>query len=312
MRSRQRGFSLSRRRTVQQTVLPLALLLIAGTIAIYLILRSTSQIIPDDDSARIIQAWESGDYREVVELSDSALETQPLDPMLLLYNGVSNFYHGVTLVNHDERQSALNSALFSLKKLLHSPPPGYEDEIRYVLGKVYFHKGSFYYDNAEKYLQAVLDSGFEADDIHEYLGVIYIDFGFGERGIEYILRAIETEPRDILFYTAAREYERLGDYQRALTFYNEAQDMTDDSFLSQEISIGQGRILFKTDRLADAAQIFSDVIVANDQAAEAFFYLGEIFLEQGDLVKARANWRNAYNQDRTFTPALERLESQNL
>jgi tetratricopeptide (TPR) repeat protein len=309
MRSQNRGFYQSRRKTVQQAILPVFFVVAVLAIAMFFIIRNSNEIVPDDDNSRVAAAWESGQYAEAASLSDDMLRESPLDSMLLLYNGFSNFYQGITLVNHDERQAHLNRAMFSLRKLLYAPPSGYEEEIWYILGKTYFHKGSYFYDNAAKYFEQCLTAGYEAEDILEFLGVIYLELGDIEKGIDYLLQAIEKNPKEILFFTAAEAFEMQEDYQQALDYFVTSQNLTDDSFLIQQANIGRGRVLFVLGRLDEAKAILEQVIAENSQSAEAYFYLGEIYSAQGDQVKARANWREAYNQDRTFTPALERLQS---
>jgi tetratricopeptide (TPR) repeat protein len=309
MRSQNRGFYQSRRRTVQQALLPVFLFLILGGIALYVIIRNSNQIVPDDGTSELREAWDRQDYQQVSVLSDELLLDSPLDSTLLLYNGIAHFYYGITLVNHDERQEQLNAAMFSLRKLLYSPPPGYREQIWYILGKVYFHKGSYYYDNAVEYFLRCVEGGYQAEDLLEYLGVIYLDLGESQTGIEYILAAIEENPRDILYFTAAEEYEKQGSYELALEYYDTSRRLTSDNFLDQEAKIGRGRVLYATGDFDGSKAILEEVIADNSQAAEAYFFLGEIYAAEGDMVKARANWREAYNQDRSYTPALERLQS---
>lgn len=307
MRTKTKAFSHSRRFHIQQALFPIAVLILLGAIIIFFILRGANTIIPNNSTTNLIELWEEQKYNEIVELTANLLQTDPLNTNYLFYDGISNFYYALSLLGHNERQSRLDSALYSLRKLAYSPPIGYESRIHYILGKIYFYKGIFYYDLAEKYLMIAEQSSLKANDIEEHLGVINLETERYETGIEYLLRAIENNPRDILYYTVATAYENTEDYERSLEYYQLCIDLTADNVLSQESFIGQGRVLFFLNRLDQAKQLFEQVIDENSQAAEAYFYLGEIYALENDLVKARANWREAYNKNREFTPALERL-----
>ncbi len=308
MRSRSRGFYQSRRSNFQKAVPVILIFAFVSAVVLFIVIKSSGTMVPDGNTNAVADAWNRQDYREVVELSSAELLEKTLEPTLLLYHGIANFYYGITLVNHDERQSRFNAALHSLRKLLYEPPVAYRSELWYILGKTYFHKGSFYYDLSDKNLSLADEAGLRANDILEYLGVIHLDFQKYQEAIAYLTRAIEREPRDVLFYTVAEAYENMERLDDAFMFYSKALEMSRDSFLNQEAKIGQGRIFFFKGAHEDAEHIFSEVIDENEQAAEAYFYLGEIYFNRGDLVKARANWRESYNQDRTFTAALERLQ----
>lgn len=309
MKSQNLGFSQSRRKTVQLFLLPVILILLVLSVVVFVVVLKSRNTVPDDLNSELNEYWEAEDYLTVLTLSDTQLLSDPLDSTLLMYNGFSHFYYAITLVSHDERISHLDSALYSLRKLLLNPPKDFVDEISYILGKVYFHKGRYYYDSAKVYLQAAYEDGFQAEDLYEYLGVVNLDLGNFDSGIGFIMDAIDIEPRDILFYTAAEAYERNGDLSLAEDFYRQARKLTSDSYLSQESSIGLARVLYTESDFSSALEILQSIVEENSQAAEAFFYIGEIYNEMGDMVKARANWREAYNQDKTFGPALERLQS---
>ena len=309
MRSRTNGFSHSRRFYARRTILPIIFVLLIVSIAFFLILQGTNALIPDDTTTELATLWEEQNYQEIGELTTNFLKETPLNSNYLFYNGISNFYHALTLVNHDEQQERLDGALYSLRKLLYASPIGYTNRIQYIIGKIYFHKGPFYYDLAEKYLSLVDQSAFKAADIVEYLGVIYLDTERQQAGIEYLLRAIVDNPSDLLYYTVATAYEDLGDYKNSLEYYQFCLLLTKDKILTQKSLIGQGRVFFAMNDLEQAKQILQQVLSDNTQAAEAYFYLGEIYALEEDLVKARANWRKAYNQNKTFIPALERLNS---
>ena len=308
MQSKATGFHRSRSFHRQKKIIFSICVFSLGAIGFFLILKATNAAIPNNATSELVTLWEEQNYQKVVELTNNLLEESPLNSNYLFYNGISNFYYALSLINYDERQTRLDTALYSLRKLLHAPPIGSEDRIHYILGKIYFHKGPFYYDLSEKYLRSAEYSTLTAD-IAEYLGVIYLDTERQEEGITYLLRAITENPRDILYYTVAGAYEEMEEYASSLEYYQLSFNLTSDTLLLQESLIGQGRVLFAIENLEQAKAIFQQVIDNSPQAAEAYFYLGEIYALENDMVRARANWREAYNQNKTFTPALERLNS---
>lgn len=309
MRPKSRGFSETRRIRLQRAIIPVLLLALLASVILYVLVRNSEAVLPDTENDQIQKEWDAQNYEQVAVLTGAKLLDEPLNSRNLLYNGIANFYYALTLVNQDEREGHLNSSIHALRKLLYDPPAGFQQTIWYILGKAYFHKGPYYYDLSEKYLSMAEDSGFTADDILEYLGVIHLDYGEIDSGISYIRQAIENSPRAVLFLTIAEAYEEQGNTGEALEYYEEALNRSEDSFLRQEASLGKGRTLFRMEEFDKAQEIFEAIIDRNSQSAQAYFYLGEIFAEAGDMVKARAQWREAYNQDRTFRPALERLQS---
>lgn len=309
MHPRSRGFSQTRKIKLQRAIIPVLLLAGLASVILFFLLRNSEAVLPDTENDRIQTEWDAQNYERVAELTGAELLNSPLNSRDLLYNGIAHFYYALTLVNQDEREGHLNSSIHSLRKLLYDPPAGFQQTIWYILGKAYFHKGPYYYDLSEKYLTMAEDSGFTADDILEYLGVIHLDYGDIEAGISYIQRAIEKTPRAVLFLTIAEAHEEQGNNTEALSYYEEALRRSEDSFLRQEASLGRGRVLFRSNEFEKAQEIFEEIVERNSQSAQAYFYLGEIYFQAGDMVKARAQWREAYNQDRTFRPALERLQS---
>ena len=309
MHSRTRGFFHSRKIQTHRRVLPVIFLLLVGATGFFFILRETGAVTSNKTTITLNELWQQQEYQHIIETTNDLLIENPLSSNYLFYNGISNFYHAISLVNYDERQTHLDAALYSLRKLYYAPPIGYEKRISYMLGKIYFHKGIFYYDLAEKYLSLAEQSALKADDIVEHLGVIYLETNRPQTGITYLLKAIADNPRDVLYYTVATAYEDTGALEKALEYYQTCIGITEDQFLIQEARIGQGRVRFAMDDLVQAKQIFQQVIDNNIQLAEGYFYLGEIYAREDDMVKARANWREAYNLDKTFTPAIERLNS---
>ncbi|MGI9256581.1 MAG: tetratricopeptide repeat protein [Salinispira sp.] len=278
-------------------------------VVLFFILLISNTIVPDRTTSQLLTLWENGNYSEVADLTDTLLDSEPLNSNYLFYNGVSYFYSALSQVNTDEQLFNLDNALYSLRKLLYAPPIGYESRIHYILGKIYFYKGPFYYDLASEYLTRASQASLDANDIPEYLGVIYLETEQPEAGIKYLLKAIENDPKDILYYTIANAYEDISNYDQSLVHYQLCLDNTIDNILIQKSFIGRARILFKLENFDQAKDIFQKLIDDNTQLADAYFYLGEIYALENDLIKARANWRAAYNQDNTFTPALERLNS---
>ena len=201
----------------------------------------------------------------------------------------------------------LSAAIVSLRRaLLDSRIALAEPAAQYALGKAYYHRGYVYYDLAVRYLEGSLALGYDGTDTYEYLGLAYTELG-DPRGLEYFRHALTRRPSDLLHLKMATMLMDEGDVQGARTNLIDAIALTDDRAIAQRARYELGAVYRTLGEWPLAEEQYRAIIAADERAADAHFYLGEIYSQQGDSGRAVAQWRAARQLDPNHRRAIERL-----
>jgi len=115
-------------------------------------------------------------------------------------------------------------AVQDLRKALLLPSPPMEPEVRYVLGKSYYHRGAFFYDLAIRELEHAHDLGIRRLDLLEYLALAYEEVGNRGRAIEYFRAALEKGNEDVHRVSLADLLILEGLYDEADTMMRNTED----------------------------------------------------------------------------------------
>ncbi len=251
------------------------------------------------------------------------LANRPLDPEANLIRGVAALYESIAAGPAAREPGAapgaygggatqtdgalLSAAVASLRRaLLDARIAAAEPAAQYALGKAYFHKGYFYYDLAVRYLEGSLALGYDGADTYEYLGLAYTELG-DPRGLEYFRHALARRPSDLLHLRMAAMLADEDDPQGARDNLIQAVRLTDDPAIEQRARYELGAVYRTLDEPASAEEQYRAIIAADERAADAHFYLGEIYAKQGDPDRARAAWREAEKLEPRHRRAIERL-----
>ena len=167
-------------------------------------------------------------------------------------------------------------------------------DVMYVLGKAYYHMGFYYCDLAVKYLDAALKKGCDSKDIYEYLGLAYSKLDMSDHAVENFEKSLEVNPSDILILTLAQEYIKAGNMEKA-GYYLDKAGSGDNAVLKEKSLLLKGQRYLGLKEYDKALESFSRVLEINPGSADAYYYTGEVYEARGDLQKARAQWRKAYN-----------------
>ncbi len=289
------------------------LAIVAGIIGagVVLVLRSRVPILPIAATARpqdAIELWGTGDYEEVVRVTTEQLLEFPLDAAALALRGFSYFYLAVQMVNLDERNDLLLGAIQDLRKALLLENNELETEIRYVLGKAYFHRGPFFYDSAIEELQRARELGLEQLDLFEYLALTHRDLGRFEESIEYFQMAIALADEAIHKVSLADIFIDLSRYDNADRLLAEVVEEASDVTLLQDALLSQGLSYRRQGRHPDALFAYERILELNESSAEAHFGMGEVYLAQNETDRARFEWREAIRLDPNHIESLQRLQ----
>jgi len=141
--------------------------IVAGFLFFYIRMLSS-----DGLSDSYTQLWEKKHYSEIISMGQDAIEKNPLDKNSLVFMGYAYFYQGMNIVSMEERVTSIKNAVFMLRKALIMEDKD-DVPILYILGKAYYHLGYYYTDLAIKYLEIAKHSGYDAEDLDEYLDLAY-------------------------------------------------------------------------------------------------------------------------------------------
>ncbi|MFW5806213.1 MAG: tetratricopeptide repeat protein [Spirochaetota bacterium] len=252
--------------------------------------------------------WEEGRFEAIIERARQVLGETPLDESGLVLGGFAYFYEGVNQVAEEDKREYLKRAVVLLRKALvlrHTP---LEEQVHYVLGKAYYHRGEFYYDLSVDHMQRAVEMGYVADDTYEYLGMAFAHLGRFEESVESFEAALERNPSALLQLTIAETYMKSGRHSEAEPYLREAMTAADDRFLEEQARFMLGEVYIEEDRLEEAEEQFEHIIDSNEKSAEAHYQLGRVYDLMGDEERARFEWRETIRIDANHAGALTSLQ----
>lgn len=271
----------------------IVLVLIIGLGVFFLGLQNRTVHLPfADEGVSYSEMWEKKQYAEIISYGGTVLEKNPMDRNTLIFTGYANFYQGISILDMEERNACMEKAVVLLRQALLTG--GKENtDVMYVLGKAYYHLGYFYCDLAIKYLNEALNRHCESKDIYEYLGLAYSKLDMWSHAIENFEKSMEVNPSDVLTLTLAQEYIKAGNMDKAGYYLDKAG--ADNAVLGEKKLILQGQRHLGLREFDKAVEYFSKVLDLNPGSADAYYYIGEVYEAKGDMQKAKAHWRKAYN-----------------
>ncbi|MFW6208250.1 MAG: tetratricopeptide repeat protein [Spirochaetota bacterium] len=291
--------------------------LIAGTVYFFFIRETTNTSASEDNGSSnqaaegetlsLQELWDQREFTKVNQMCEEKLIEDPLNPQYLALNGFAYFYRGTSLYTLEDQIPQYDQAVVNLRKVLTLPSVPMQGQVHYVLGKTYYHKGRFYIDLAIEHLEKSLEFGYQGSDTNRYLGLAYSELGEHESGVEYFLKATESNPDPVLYMTIGQSYYKLKKIDKALDFLMRAVHSTEDKAIEQKSRFLLGSIYIEENELSKAEDQYKKILSLNSESADAHYYLGEIYAKMDDQVKARAEWRKVLNIDPSHYGALLKL-----
>lgn len=257
----------------------------------------------------IREHWTKTDYKKVIEESTVVLNGDPMNFDALLYRGFSYFFQGISQPDFEDKAQMLAASTVDLRRCLVLEPYRQNRDIYFILGKVYYQRGYFFQDLAKEYLLKAWQNGYKSNDLNEYLGRVCFDLGDTKAAIDYFKQAINDDPRDIVLLSLAQAYIAVDDYKTAMDYVNIIIGKSKDAVTIQKARFVRGELLTHQGKGDEAIAEYESILKENPNSADAHFYLGEVYSSKGDTVKARAQWREAYNIDPKHVGAISRLNS---
>jgi len=255
--------------------------------------------------------WKKYDYSGAYETSKRILERKPFNNTALTYHGYASFYLGVSQLDTSTAQNYLDESINSLRLALISAKKSLRPQLEYMLGKAYFYKNTistyYYADLAIKYLQKAKHDGYKAADIPEYLGLSYASLNMTMDSISSFTEALLVRESDTLLLSIAEQYYKSGQNTAAEQYLFRIVNNCKDDTLVLKSRVLLGTIYIDREKYSDAEKEFTAILEKNENSADAYYGLGVIYEKQGDLVKARSEWRKALRIQVNHPGALKKI-----
>ena len=250
-----------------------------------------------------------GRYGEVLAWSADILSDKPLDSEALLFRGIAHFYAALAAADSGDSGPELDEAIVALRRARLDENLRYRNESAYLLGKAYYHKGSYYYDSAIRYLTEALQDGTGRTDVHEYLGMAHVRTGNLDTGMKHFSAALERNPSALLYLSVGQLLRRMERPEEALQHFEAALERTEDQAGEIRARFMLGALLLENHRYTAARDQYQRILEIAPGLADAHLFLGDAHAGLGDVVQARSEWRRARSIDGQHHGANLRLRS---
>ncbi len=283
---------------------PLYIILIVSALAVLTVLGFVTYRIIYRYSHRpnsipsLYELWNQKNYEELYASSAAILSERPFLNTARTFHGYSAFYLAVSQTDSTVAQNYLDEAIINLRIALQSCKEDTRSQIEYMLGKSYFFKDDissyhYYADLAVEYLTAAMEHGYRASDIAERLGLSYASLGRTQESIAAFTEALIDRESDFLLLSIAEQYYANGQPSAAKQYIYRVDVLSNNSDLLERCHILRGKILMDEGDLEGAQMEFESILQNNENSADAHYELSVIYKKQGNMVKARSEWREA-------------------
>ena len=259
----------------------------------------------------IKKSWSEYDYQKVYEQSFSFLQKAPYNNTVLTYYAYACFFLSQAQSETQLAQEYLDESINSLRIALYTANKSLVPQLQYMLGRAYFYKNTisthYYADLSIKYLLLAKENNYDAPDIPEYLGLSYAALGMTMESISAFTEALLVRESDALLLSIAEQYFNAKEYQAAEQYlYRIIKNCeNDDVLLRSQILLGN--IYINREEYDQALEEFNNVLQKNANSADAHYGIGVIYEKQGNIVKARAEWRQALKLQVNHADALKKM-----
>ena len=260
----------------------------------------------------IKRAWkDSYNYEKVYELSKKYLQAKPFNNTALVYNSYACFFLSQAQLENQAAQTYLDECITNLRIALYNSKKSITGQIYYMLGKAYFYKNTisnhYYSDLAVKYLELAREKGYVANDIPEYLGLSYAALGMTNESISAFTEALLNRESDTLLLSIAEQYYKTKELNVAKQYlFRVINDSKNDEIIIKARTL-LGNILIDEEKYEEALTEFNNVLEKNENSADAHYGIGVIYEKDGNIVKARSEWRTALKLQSNHAGALQKM-----
>ena len=261
----------------------------------------------------IKNAWNEYDYKTVYELSKAYLQDKPYNNTALTYYSYACFFLAQSQTDTLQAQTYLDDCINNIRIALYESNKSLTPQLQYMLGRAYFYKNTitshYYADLAIKYLLLAKENNYEADDIPEYLGLSYASLGMTMESVAAFTEALLVRESDALLLSIAEQYYKTHEYSAAEQYLFRIIKNSENEELILKSQILLGNIYLDKEDYDAAMEEFNNVLKKNENSGDAHYGIGVIYEKQGNLVKARAEWRTALKIQVNHPGALQKMSN---
>ena len=281
----------------------------AVTVAAVFIIQKTQQ---NKITLRTIRnTWAEYDYQKVYEYGKVYLQNNPYNNTALTYYSYACFFLAQSQTDTQQAQSYLDECINNIRIALYEADKSLTPQLQYMLGRAYFYKNTitthYYADLAVKYLLLAKENGYKADDIAEYLGLSYASLGMTMESIAAFTEALLVRESDSLLLAIAEQYYKAEEVNAAEQYLFRIIKNSDNEDIIIKSENLLGTIYIDKEDYDAAMEEFNNVLKKNENSADAHYGIGVIYEKQGNMVKARAEWRKALKIQVNHPGALQKM-----
>jgi len=259
----------------------------------------------------IKEAWAVYDYQKVYELCKVFLQDNTYNNTALTYYSYACFFLAQAQTDTQQAQSYLDECINNIRVALYEADKSLVPQLQYMLGRAYFSKNTitthYYADLAIKYLLLAKENGYKADDIAEYLGLSYASLGMTMESIAAFTEALLVRESDSLLLAIAEQYYKANELNASEQYLFRIIKNSDNEDIVLKSENLLGNIYIDKEDYDAALQEFDNVLKKNENSADAHYGIGVIYEKQGNIVKARSEWRKALKIQVNHPGALQKM-----
>lgn len=265
-------------------------------------------------SDNLEKLWADSNFEELYKVTGEILETKPIQSNVLIYRGFCCYYLAIAQTDMSQALTYIDEAINLLRIALISVNTEIKGQVEYMLAKSYFQKNTFasynsYGDLVIKYFEKAKADGYVADDMAEYLGLTYAALGMTEKSISAFTEALSIRESDVLLNAIGEQYYLIGEYSRAKQYLFKVVNDSKDDLLVLKCRNILGKIYLEENNLMDAKKEFEAILAKDSNFADAYYGLGLLYEKQGDMLKARSEWRKTLQVQMNHQGALQKLNN---
>lgn len=256
----------------------------------------------------LYKSWNEKDYIKTFDQSKEILKRRPYDYDILALQGFAAYYLSSAQTSQNDASFYIDDCIVSLRKALYNLSQKDLPRVYYILGKAYFQKGHFYYDLAVKYLDRVIDLGMKFPDINKFRGMAFSYLGDDQKAIDAFTQDLVADSDEFLLYALAKNYINIGNFEKAKMYLTEAIEKANDVLVKLNCKAKLADVYLEEGKLEKAREEYKSILKINEKYSDAYYGLGLVYEKAGDLVLARAEWRNALKANPLNEKAIEKLK----
>ncbi len=267
----------------------------------------------ENSISHLYKVWNNNEIDKVYEISSSILDKKPLNNTALTFRGYSAFKLAVSETdNNTLTQFYIDRAINDLRVALQTAKKKTIPQIHYVLGLTYFYKNklssyNYYADLSVKYLELSFSEGYKSQDIPELLGLNYAELGDYNKSIEYFGQALLIHESDTLLYNVAIQYYNCGQQDVAKQYLVRTIELSNNDDILLDSHNLMAHIYLEEENYSAAKEELDSILEKNENYADAHYVLGVLYEKQGDLAKARSEWRKCLKLQVNHSGALNKM-----